>query len=77
MPESDPTDVGRVDLADGGVRVTTVAGDEIQARSAVLAVGVTHFPRVPAVLAASGDPRIRIVLERSGYQDLAGTSAWR
>jgi len=54
------------------VRVTTQAGDEVQARNAVLALGVTPFPRVPAVLAASQDPRIRIVLERSGYEDLRG-----
>ena len=70
--ESDPGDVSRIELADGGVRLTTAAGDEVQARAAVLALGVTPFPRVPAALAASGDPRIRIVLERSGYDDLAG-----
>ena len=72
VPESDPSDVASIALADGGVRVTTVAGDEVQARAAVLALGVTPFPRVPAALAAAGDPRIRIVLERSGYDDLAG-----
>ena len=72
VPQSDPADVARVDLADGGVRVTTVSGDEVQARNAVLALGVTPFPRVPPVLGASGDPRIRIVLERTGYDDLAG-----
>ena len=72
VPQSDPADVARVELADGGVRVTTVSGDEVQARNAVLALGVTPFPRVPPVLGASGDPRIRIVLERTGYDDLAG-----
>jgi cation diffusion facilitator CzcD-associated flavoprotein CzcO len=72
VPASNPSPVARVDLADGGVRVTTSAGDERQAGSAVLALGVTPFPRVPPVLAASGDPRIRIVLERAGYEDLAG-----
>jgi len=72
VPQSDPADVARVDLADGGVRVTTVSGDEVQAGNAVLALGVTPFPRVPPVLGASGDPRIRIVLERTGYDDLAG-----
>jgi hypothetical protein len=72
VPESDPSDVAQIELADGGVRVTTSAGDEVQARAAVLALGVTPFPRVPPVLAACDDPRIRIVLERSGYDDLAG-----
>ena len=72
VPDNDPADVTRVEIADGGVRITTTAGDEVQARAAVLAVGVTPFPRVPAVLAGSGDPRIRIVLERSGYEDLTG-----
>ena len=72
VPESDPSDVASIALADGGVRLTTVSGDEVQARAAVLALGVTPFPRVPGVLAGSGDPRIRIVLERSGYDDLAG-----
>jgi FAD-dependent urate hydroxylase len=72
VPESDPSDVAEVALADGGVRVTTADGEEVQARAAVLALGVAPFPRVPAALAASDDPRIRIVLERSGYEDLAG-----
>jgi hypothetical protein len=72
VPESDPNDVAEVALADGGVRVTTAAGEEVQARAAVLALGVAPFPRVPAALAVSDDPRIRIVLERSGYEDLAG-----
>jgi thioredoxin reductase len=72
VPQSDPSDVAQVGLADGGVRVTTASGDELQARSAVLALGVTPFPRVPPALEASGDPRIRIVLERKGYDDLAG-----
>jgi hypothetical protein len=72
VPELDEHDVARIELADGGVRLTTATGDEVQARAAVLALGVTPFPRVPPALAASGDPRIRIVLERSGYEDLAG-----
>lgn len=72
VPESDPSNVASIALADGGVRVTTVAGDEVQARSAVLALGVTPFPRVPPALAGCDDPRVRIVLERSGFDDLAG-----
>ena len=72
VPESDPNDVTGIALADGGVRLTTAAGDEVQARAAVLALGVTPFPRVPAALAGCDDPRVRIVLERSGYDDLAG-----
>ena len=72
VAELDPTDVARIELADGGVRITTQAGNETQAGHAVLALGVTPFPRVPPVLASSGDPRIRVVLERSGYDDLAG-----
>jgi thioredoxin reductase len=72
VPDSDPADVAHVDLADGGLRVTTASGEQVQANSAVLAIGVTPFPRVPPVLAESGDPRIRIVLERTGYEDLAG-----
>jgi cation diffusion facilitator CzcD-associated flavoprotein CzcO len=72
VPESDPHDVASVALADGGVRVTTACGDEVQARAAVLALGVTPFPRVPPALAACDDPRVRVVLERSGYEELAG-----
>ena len=72
VPESDPNDVAGIRLADGGVRVSTSAGDEVQARTAVLALGVTPFPRVPPALARSDDPRVRVVLERSGYDDLAG-----
>ena len=72
VPELDPSDVTRIELADGGVRVATAAGDEVQAKHAVLALGVTPFPRVPAAFASSDDPRVRIVLERSEYGDLAG-----
>jgi hypothetical protein len=72
VPDSDPSEVSAIALADGGVRVTTSAGDEVQARAAVLALGVTPFPRVPPALARCDDPRVRIVLERSGYADLAG-----
>jgi cation diffusion facilitator CzcD-associated flavoprotein CzcO len=72
VPESDPHDVASVALADGGVRVKTASGDEVQARAVVLALGVTPFPRVPPALAACDDPRVRVVLERSGYEDLAG-----
>jgi cation diffusion facilitator CzcD-associated flavoprotein CzcO len=72
VPESDPRDVTSIAAADGGVRLTTAGGDEVQARAAVLALGVTPFPRVPPGLAACDDPRVRIVLERSGYEDLAG-----
>ena len=45
----------------------------MQARAAVLALGVTPVPaRAGRARRARGDPRIRIVLERSGYEDLAG-----
>ena len=71
VPQSDPADVARVDLADGGVRVTTVAGDEVQARNAVLALGVTPFPRVPPVL---GAPAIRASASCSSAP--ATTTSW-
>jgi cation diffusion facilitator CzcD-associated flavoprotein CzcO len=72
VPELDTHDVATIELADGGVRVTTEAGEQVQAANAVLALGVTPFPRVPPVFAACGDPRIRIVLERADFGDLAG-----
>ena len=71
-PRATPATLAGIELADGGVRVTTSAGDEVQARAAVLALGVTPFPRVPRHSPRSDDPRVRIVLERSGYDDLAG-----
>jgi hypothetical protein len=63
--ERDPNDVVAVEDADGRFRVTTAAGDEVDAATVVLAVGVMPFAYVPpplvgfvggAVSLASGRP---------------------
>ena len=63
--ERDPNDVVAVEDADGRFRVTTAAGDEVEAAKVVLAVGVMPFAYVPpplvgfvggAVSLASGRP---------------------
>lgn len=51
VADRDPNDVAKVELNGSGYRVTTVAGDEVDARQLVLAVGVMPFAYVPPPLA--------------------------
>ena len=63
-------------LADGGVRVTTAAGDEVQARAAVLALGVTPFPRVPAGARALATIRASASCSSAAATTISPASAW-
>jgi hypothetical protein len=70
--ESDAADVTRLDAADGGFRLQTAAGDELQAASVVLAVGVTPFPNVPAAFRGVDDARIAFAIQDGGGARFAG-----
>jgi cation diffusion facilitator CzcD-associated flavoprotein CzcO len=67
VAENDRHDVARLDRAGGVFRVTTTAGDEVDARRVVLAVGVTPFPHAPPPFdGAMGGP-ISFAIDRQDY----------
>jgi FAD-dependent urate hydroxylase len=70
--ESDPSDVASLDRAGGVFRLTTTAGDEVDARRVVLAVGVTPFSHAPAPFDAALGDGIGFAIDRSDYRGLAG-----
>ena len=73
VPDSDPADVARLDRAAGRFRITTTAGDESDARTVVVAVGVTPFPHAPPPFdAVMGDPDVGFAIERQDYSQYDG-----
>jgi FAD-dependent urate hydroxylase len=71
--ESDPADVVGVDRAGGLLRVTTAAGDEVDARRVLIAVGVTPFPYAPPPFeGAMGNGGISFAIERQDYSAYSG-----
>jgi lysine/ornithine N-monooxygenase len=73
VPDCDPSDVARVDRAAGRFRITTEAGDETDARTVVVAVGVTPFPHAPPPFdAVAGDPDVVFAIERQDYSHYDG-----
>ena len=65
--ESDPSDVVHVDRAGGLLRVTTAAGDEVDAGRVLIAVGVTPFPYAPPPFAEAMGDGIAFAIERQDY----------
>lgn len=72
VPEADPANVSRIERTNGSFAVTTSAGDSVEAKRLVLAVGVMPFPRVPAPLAGIEDDRIAFGVEPSVFDGLSG-----
>ncbi len=72
VPELDPSDVAHVDRASGVFRVITAAGDEADARSIVLAVGVTPFPYAPPPFADAMGDGIGFAIDRQDYSACRG-----
>jgi lysine/ornithine N-monooxygenase len=70
--ESDPADVAQVDRAAGLFRVTTAAGDDADARTVVVAVGVTPFPHAPPPFAGAMGDGIGFAIERQDYSAQRG-----
>ena len=69
VPASDPSDVAKVDRAAGRFRVTSVAGDEVDAQTLVVAVGVTPFPYAPPPFDAAMGDGISFAIERQDYSE--------
>jgi cation diffusion facilitator CzcD-associated flavoprotein CzcO len=72
VPESDPANVSQIERTNGSFAITTAAGDSVEAKRLVLAVGVMPFPRVPAPLAGIDDPRIAYGVEPTVFDGLRG-----
>lgn len=70
--ESDPADVVAVDRAGALLRVTTRAGDEVDARRLVVAVGVTPFPYAPPPFDAALGEDLGFAIERQDYSAYRG-----
>jgi lysine/ornithine N-monooxygenase len=70
--ESDPADVAQLDRANGRFRITTTAGDEVDARRVVVAVGVTPFPYAPPPFQAAMGDGVAFAIERQDYGAYAG-----
>ena len=65
--ESDPADVVGLDRGGGLLRVTTAAGDEVDARHVLVAVGVTPFPYAPPPFDGAMGDGIRFAIEAQDY----------
>jgi FAD-dependent urate hydroxylase len=72
VPETDPSDVAHLDRTGGVFRVTTAAGDEVDAGRVVIAVGVTPFPHAPPPFDTAEDDHIGFAIERRDYSAYAG-----
>ena len=70
--ESDPTDVRAVERAGDLLRVTTSAGDDVDARRIVVAVGVTPFPYAPPPFDAAMGDGITFAIESQDYSAYRG-----
>ncbi len=72
VPESDPADVAMVDRAGGTLRLMTTAGDEVDARRVVVAVGVTPFPHAPPPFEQAMGDGISFAIDRQDYASYRG-----
>ena len=70
--ESDPAEVTGVERGGGLLRVTTSAGDEVDARRAVIAVGVTPFPYAPPPFEAAMGDGVTFAIESQDYSAYRG-----
>jgi len=72
VPACDPSDVAHVDRAGGRFRVTSAAGEEVDAVSLVVAVGVTPFPHAPPPFDGVMGDGISFAIERQDYSPYGG-----
>lgn len=70
--DSDPANVARIEPAGRGLRITTTAGDEVDATSVVIAVGVMPFAHAPQPFDAALGEGVHLATERLEDAALAG-----
>lgn len=72
VPESDQSDVVALHRAGGGYRLTTAAGDEVESRSVVLAVGVAPFSHAPTPFTEAIADDVRFAFARHDFERYRG-----
>ena len=72
VPEGDPSDVAALERAGDGYRLTTVAGDELEARQVVVAVGATPFAYAPPPLGEAVGDRVTFATSLQDYSAYQG-----
>jgi len=72
VPENDPSDIAHVDRGGCGYRLMTAAGDEVDARQLVLAVGVTPFAHAPPPFAEAMGADIACAIDRQDHAAYRG-----
>ena len=70
--ENDPSDVAHLDRAGGLLRLTTAAGDEVDARQVLVAVGVTPFPYAPPPFDGMMGDGVSFAIDRQDYSAYSG-----
>jgi lysine/ornithine N-monooxygenase len=72
VPEVDPADVAALERDGHGFRVTTTAGDELEARQVVVAVGAVPFAYAPPQLAQAVGGRVAFATSLQDYEPYRG-----
>jgi lysine/ornithine N-monooxygenase len=72
VPEGDPANIVALDPVAGGYRLTTAAGDEVEARWVVVAVGAVPFAQAPPPLAEAMGNRVTFATDLQNYEVYRG-----
>jgi FAD-dependent urate hydroxylase len=72
VPEGDPSDVAALERAPDGYRLTTAAGDELDAREVVVAVGAVPFAYAPPPLGGAVGERVAFATSLQDYEPYRG-----
>ncbi len=72
VPEGDPSDVAALERAPDGYRLTTAAGDELDVREAVVAVGAVPFAYAPPPLGEAVGGRVAFATSLQDYEPYRG-----
>ena len=72
VPEGDPSDVAALERAPDGYRLTTAAGDELDVREVVVAVGAVPFAFAPPPLGEAVGDRVAFATSLQDYEPYRG-----
>jgi FAD-dependent urate hydroxylase len=72
VPEGDPSDVAALERAPDGYRLTTTAGDELDVREVVVAVGAVPFAYAPPPLGEAVGDRVAFATSLQDYEPYRG-----
>jgi lysine/ornithine N-monooxygenase len=72
VPEGDPSDVAALERSPDGYRLTTAAGDELDVREVVVAVGAVPFAYAPPPLGDAVGDRVAFATSLQDYEPYRG-----